>query len=131
MSRAESGAAAIMRRLNPNAIGMHQSGCVVFIEDVRDSEEDNRLFRVEYQSNRAGTRAIALCLSNPWNRTDVTAGTEASCGHVYNDGKLCLGSGSHKVVSTSAYSLEEAVLRARYWATAFSVLMETGSFPNP
>ena len=131
MSRAESGAAAIMRRLNPNAVGMHQGRNIVFIEDVMDSEAVRRFYRIEYRSNPAGTRAIAICLSNPWNRNDVTAGTEASCGHVYNDGKLCLGSEAHQTVSSSNYSLEHAVRRARYWAAAFSVLKETGSFPNP
>lgn len=131
MSRAESGAAAIMRRLNPNAIGRNTGQVIVFIEDVMDSEEDRRLYRIEYRSNQGGSRAIAICLSNPWSRTDVTAGTEASYGHVYESGKLCLGSESHQTVSSSCYSLEQAVLRARYWAVAFSVLKETGSFPNP
>ena len=131
MSSGESGAAAIMRRLNPGAVGRHQGREVVFIEDVRDSESDSRWYRIEYRSNPAGTRAIAICLSHPWNRNDVTAGTEASSGHVYTSGGLCLGSGSHQNVSTSRYSLEQAVLRARYWAVAFSVLKETGSFPNP
>jgi hypothetical protein len=130
MSR-ETGADRVMRRLNPGAVGSRSGGEVVFIEDVRDSEEDSRWYRIEYKSNLAGTRAIAICLSNPWNRSDVTAGTEASRGHVYSGGELCLGSGLHRVVSTSRYTLEQAVLRARYWATAFSVLKETGSFPNP
>ena len=135
MSREESGAAAIMRRLNPNAVGMHQGRNIVFIEDVRDSEEDSRWYRIEYRSNPGGSRAIAICLSNPWckikHRTDITVGTEASCGHVYENGKLCLGDVPHMTVEESCYSLEQAVLRARYWAVAFSVLMETGSFPNP
>ena len=130
MSR-ETGAAAIMRGLNPGAVGRRMSGHVVFIEDVRDSEEDSRWYRIEYRSNLSGTRAIAICLSNPWNLRDVTAGTEPSRGHVYTGGDLCLGSGLHRDVSTSRYTLEQAVLRARYWATAFSVLKETGSFPNP
>ena len=131
MSRADSGAAAIMRRLNPNATGGKTGQVFVFIEDVMDSEDDRRWYRIEYRSNPGGSRAIAICLSNPWSRTDVTAGTEASCGHVYDNGKLCLGSESHQTVSSSDYSLEDAVRRARYWAAAFSVLKETGSFPNP
>jgi hypothetical protein len=128
---AESPAAGVMRRLNPNAVVGLENGCAVFVEDWWDCPTDKRLYRMEYRSTLDDRHAIALCLSNPWNRSDRTAGTSVHHSHVFADGLLCLSSHHAREPASSPFDLENVVARARYWCTAFSVLKETGSFPNP
>lgn len=120
----------IMRRLNPNALaGRDESDVLCFIEDVRDP--DGRIYRMEYQSTDDGNHAFAFCRYNPWG--GVNGGeTDYFRSHVRTDGFICLGPGIHVGnLADSPFTLEVAVRRSRYWCTAFSVLKETGSFPNP
>ena len=124
-------AAAIMRQLNPRAVLAVEDGLLVAIEDAWDCPEDARLYRMEYRSTSDGRGAVAYCLSNPWDRARPSAGVDARIGHVFQDGFLCLGAASPREPAQSPRSLRDTVLRARYWCTAFSVLKETGSFPNP
>ncbi|RJU83120.1 MAG: hypothetical protein DWB93_03805 [Candidatus Poseidoniales archaeon] len=122
----------IMHRLNPNALKGRDSSNAVYIEDVWDCEEDARMYRIEYVSTLDGNRAIAFCRSNPWNRSDVNCGYSFSTGHVDKDGFICIGNSNYdRNVSQSKINLETTVERARFWCLAFSVLKETGSFPQP
>lgn len=125
MTRAE----IIMQRLNPNGlIGTDQDGAVCLIEDVIDP--DGRIYRMEIRSTPDGRRAAAYCRHNPWGA--LNGSTSYGVGHVAEDGFLCLGSGiSGHGYTESPFTLEIAIARARYWTTAFSVLKETGTFPQP
>lgn len=119
----------IMKEFNPNAlIGMDTDGALVMIEDVRDP--DGRLYRMEYRSTADGAHAVAYCRTNPWGA--VNGGVGYHRGHVSSSGFLCLGNGHlSESVADSSYDLAFAIQRGRYWCTAFSVLKETGYFPNP
>lgn len=127
----ECAAVRVMRELNPNAFMAVESGELVVIEDAWDCSDDGRLYRLEYRSTLDGAKAVAFCRSNPWNRRDVQAGASITQGHVFDDGLLCLGSDHARTTQQSPRSLRDTVLRARFWCTGFSVLKETGSFPNP
>lgn len=119
----------IIDAFNPNALKVEQEdGTFVFIEDVADL--DGRLFRIEYESTWGGEGATAFCRHNPWG--GVNGGQEFDVGHVANDGLLCLGD-VHDIdhPEESPYSLDYVIRRARYWAIGFSILMETGRFPQP
>lgn len=117
------------RYFNPNAyIALDESqGIVVAIEDVQDSPEDGRLYRMEYQSTYDGSRAIAICRYSPWGRFQPYD----LAGHVNVDGVLCLGDGATLSVHGSPFTVNIVVPRARYWVTAFSYFKETGTFPQP
>ncbi len=117
----------IMKSHNRNALVDNDDGVDVMIEDVADP--DGRLFRVEYQSTEDGRHAVAVCRYNPWG--SVNGGEEYEVGHVDADGFICIGKASVKSVESSPYTLVFAIARARYWCTAFSVLKETGEFPEP
>ena len=125
-------AVAIMRRLNANALIAFEDGYVVAIEDHFDSDQDRRMYRLEYRSSPDGRRAIAFCLYNPWAPGGPPNGgySYATC-HVSERGLICLGPGHPSTVSESSFDLQTAVLRSRYWTVAYSVLRETGTFPNP
>ena len=125
-----SAAAVLMRSLNPNAIVALEASCAVFVEDWMDSPADRRFYRLEYRCTLDGLHAVAQCLSNPWNRSDPSAGTSVHTSHIFADGTLCLGAEHTPTVATSPFDLQTAVARARYWCTGFSVLKETGEFPN-
>jgi hypothetical protein len=120
----------IMRELNPNVQIHRDQNHLIFIEDVRDSEEDNRWYRIEYRCTQDGQHAIAYCLSNPWDRDSPCAGYAASSCHVFPDGLICLGAGEHRDVQSSSFTLSDAVSRARFWCLGFSVFKETGEFPE-
>lgn len=106
-----------MRRLNPNAVWGREGGREVFIEDVIDP--DGRIYRIEYQCDAAGNHAVAYCRHNPWGGNPFSVHQS----HLFDGGQICLGSGG--------FSLRDAVLRSRYWCTAYSYLREHGTFPNP
>ncbi len=110
-------AAQKMRQLNGNALWGRENGKEVFIEDVTDP--DGRMYRLEYQTDLDGQKVIAFCRHNPWGSNSL--GVHDS--HLFGSGQICLG--------TRDYSLEDAVQRARYWATAYSYLREHGHFPSP
>lgn len=124
MTRAEQ----IMRSFNRNGlICPDDDGAVAMIEDVTDP--DGRLFRMEYRSTPDGKRAIALCRHNPWGT--VNGGESYANGHVDDNGFLCLGSRhSGQDLDDSPYDLDHVIRRARFWCTGFSVLKETGEFPQ-
>lgn len=125
-----SPAEQIIKHFNSNAVVTKENGLIVMIEDVIDP--DGRVYRIEYRSTPDGKRANGYCLFNPWGgRGNPNAGEEFVPSHVASDGFLCLKPGSSKVVEQSPYDLEFAIKRARYWCTGFSVLKETGTFPQP
>lgn len=103
---------AIMHRLNPQAVHAQERGKMIFIEDVKDP--DGRLYRVEYQSDSRGRNAQAYCRYNPWGGNPYSAPQS----HLFDDGKICLGSGT--------FNLEEVVGRSRSWCTAYSFMREHG-----
>ncbi len=125
-------AAQIGQTLNPNILVAAEDEHVILIEDHWDSPSDHRMYRLEYRCTADGDRAIAFCLFNPWatDGNSPNAGRTASRGHVFSDGCLCLGSSHTRTVSESEYDLETVIKRSRYWCTGFSVLMETGKFPD-
>lgn len=122
-----STAQTMMRQLNRNALVAREDGLDVMIEDHADP--DGRIYRIEYQSTADGEHAVAICRYNPWG--SVNGATEYTVSHVDTDGFICVGTQSIRSVPDSPYSLQYVVTRARYWCTAFSVLKETGIFPNP
>ena len=111
-----SSAAATMRELNPRHLVGAEHGRQVFIEDHADA--DGRMYRLEYQCDGGGQNAQAYCRYNPWGGNPYTA----IKSHLFEDGRICLGD--------RAYSLQVAVLRARYWCTGYSYLREHGKFPD-
>jgi hypothetical protein len=117
----------IMRQFNPNAFIGEENGVLVMIEDVTDP--DYRLYRIEYQSTYDGRHAIAYCRHNPWGT--LNGGISYSTGHVGENGILCIGKDHTSAAKSSPYDLATAIQRGRYWCTAFSVLKETGTFPQP
>jgi len=127
-----SEATRVMRGLNSNALVAEEAGFAVFIEERWDSDSDRRLYKLEYRSTFDGRHAIAFCLKNPWsNGGGPNAGVEVTKGHVFSDGLLCLNSQHTRSPERSSMDLKTVVQRSRYWTVAFSVLKETGSFPNP
>jgi hypothetical protein len=117
-----------MARLNPQALVGAESDYAVVIEDV--SDPDGRMYRLEYQCSPDGRHAIAYCRHNPWG-TPSNAGEDVTRCHCYTNGLLCLGATHVGAIRLSPHDLATVVQRARYWCTAFSVLKETGQFPNP
>ena len=125
-------AVRVMRRLNDHALIGREGELFVFVEDCWDCESDQRMYRIEYQSTPDAERALAYCRHNPWGRDgDPKGGESTGTGHVFSTGQLCLDSSHTSTVEESPLDLEEAVSRARYWCTAFSVLKEEGYFPSP
>ena len=122
-----SRATEIMFEANRNALIGQEGQHEVMIEDVADP--DGRIYRMEYKSMPDGRHAIAYCRFNPWGTPN--AGEAATEGHCFDDGLVCLGSQHYSLPEASEYDLATVIQRARYWCTAFSVLMETDSFPNP
>ena len=120
----------LMRQFNRNGlIGENEAGHVCLIEDVIDDPGDGRVYRIEIESTPDGRHAIAFCRFNPWG--DINGGEEYQTGHVDSNGFLCLGPDHRgKDVESSPYELGFVIKRARYWCTGFSVLKETGEFPN-
>lgn len=114
---------------NPNAcVGLDDDGLVSGIEDITDP--DQRLYRVEYRATPDGRHAIAFCRHNPWGRPN--GGESYESGHVAANGFLCLGTEhENQEVESSPYPLDWVIGRVRYWCTGFSVLKETGEFPQP
>jgi hypothetical protein len=104
-----------MVTLNPQALCFFEGGAFVAIEDI---EADGRWFRLEYRSDPRGRNATARCLYNP-----VGADTNSIRGHLFADGRLCIGTGT--------FDLETVVRRARYWTLAYTHYRQQGSFPNP
>ena len=124
MTTAES----IMMNFNHKALICNEKDYIVMIEDCTDP--DGRMYRMEYRSTPDGKQAIAYCLYNPWGNKN---GDESySGGHVAEDGFICLGPNhDDKNLKNSPYDLEYVIRRSRYWCTGFSVLKESGVFPNP
>jgi len=119
----------ILMVLNPNALIGEENGRVCFIEDVTDLQ--GREYRMEIQSTPDGQHALGWCRFNPHGPTP-NAGVPFVQGHCRDDGFLCLAPNQHgDKVETSPYDAAWCVRRARYWAIAFSVLKETGEFPQP
>jgi len=123
-----STAGQIMRYQNPNAVIGEENNAVCMIEDW--SDPDGRMYRMEYQSTPDGRHALAYCLSNPWDRQRPNAGMGYAESHVASDGLLCMGTRHVKELKSSPYDIETVISRARYWCTGFSVLKETGEFPQ-
>ena len=122
-------ATQIMKRMNGNAlVGEDENGAECMIEDW--SDPDGRMYRLEYLSTTDGHHALAYCRSNPWDRTSPNAGTDYVESHVSPDGLLCLGPNHGKSLQSSPYDIETVILRARFWCTGFSVMQETGEFPQ-
>jgi hypothetical protein len=120
----------VMLELNPHAFLALEGDELVALEDAWDCPDDGRLYRLEYRSTLDGRRAIAYCRSNPWDRRRVQAGQPLHACHVFDDGLLCLGTDHARAPARSPRDLRETVLRSRFWCTGFSVLMETGQFPD-
>ena len=117
----------IMFNLNPNALIGTEDSTAVMIEDVADP--DGRMYRMEYQSTPDSRHATARCLSNPWG--GKTGGDSNPLrSHIFSDGTLCMGRGRTSLFG-SPFDLADVIQRSRYWCTAFSVLKETGRFPQP
>src|SRR5205823_1771369 len=96
----------IMRQLNPHGLiarlGLGQIAAM--IEDV--SDPDGRMYRLEYQSTGDAQHAIAFCRYNPWGGTgSPSAGADYDASHVDEDGFLCLGTSSERVLTRSPYDL--------------------------
>lgn len=124
-------AAQIMYRFRDTGtvvIAGDRDGAVCMIEDVTDP--DGRVYRMEYKSTPDGRHALAWCRSNPWDRRNSNAGVGYSDGHVNSEGLLCLGASHGSNYSSSPYDIASVIRRSRYWCTAFSVLKETGRFPQ-
>lgn len=118
-----------MHEANPNALIGSEDGVDIMIEDWADP--DGRIYRMEYQSTPDGRHACAFCRFNPWGR-EPNASVAPTVGHVWPDGSLCMGSGHYGgSVQGSPYDLNTVIQRSRFWCTAFSVLKETGHFPQP
>lgn len=122
-----SAAYDIMLGTNPNALISMEGSALVMIEDVADP--DGRIYRMEYQCTPDGRHATARCLFNPWG--GKTGGEDnPHKSHVFSDGRLCMGDGRTSLFGSS-FGLADVIQRTRYWCTAFSVLKETGRFPQP
>ena len=127
-----SPAEEVMRRMNPHGLtGEDEDGAIVMIEDHADP--DGRMYRMEYRSSPDGKHTVAYCRYNPWGvKGRPNAGAGYATGHVAEDGFLCLGAKhSGRKIADSPYDVAYAIRRARFWCTAFSVLKETGTFPQP
>lgn len=111
-------AVVLMEQLNPRAVHAREGGREVFVEDV--SDPDGRMYRVEYQCDAHGRKAVAYCRHNPWGSS--THSYHES--HLRGDGFLCIGPGVHD--TESPYDLEYAVLRTRFWCGAYSFFREHG-----
>lgn len=105
-----------MRRLNPNVLHGAENGREVFVEDWFDP--DGRPYRLEYQCDTGGGNCTAYVRHNPWGNNPYPS----TQSHLFSNGQICLGNGT--------YSLEQTVLRARYFCTAYSYFREHGSFPH-
>ena len=124
MNKAES----IIREFNGKALVAVENNYMVFIEDCKDL--NGKLYRIEYRSTPDGEKSIAYCIKNPWG--DKNGKEKYEKGHVAEDGFLCLGpKHTDKSLQNSPYHLKYVIERVRYWCIGFSVLKETGSFPNP
>lgn len=111
-------------------IGVDKDGSVCLIEDYADP--DGRVYRMEYQATPDGKHATAYCRFNPWStNTRPNAGTVYDVSHVGINGFICVGSNASEDYKKSPYNLEYVVKQARYWCTGFSVMKETGKFPQP
>jgi hypothetical protein len=108
-----------IRESNPHALWARENNREIFVEDVTDP--DGRMYRLEIRCDADGRNAEAYCLHNPWGRNTYSV----SESHIFDSGLLCLGPHGR------AISFKDAVARARYWATAYSCLRETGRFPQP
>jgi hypothetical protein len=117
----------VLHGLNRNAVVGMESGLACIVEDVVDP--DGRWYRMEYRSTPDAEHAVAFCIHNPWGGKN--GGAEYAAGHVASDGFLCLGTGVTRTVANSPFDLKTAILKSRYWCTAFSAFKETGRFPNP
>jgi len=113
---------------NRNAlIGRDADGAICMIEDWTDP--DGRMYRMEYRSTPDGNHALAFCRHNPWGG-GPNSGVNYATGHVNTDGLLCIGNDHGSDYARSPYNLATVIMRGRYWCTGFSVLKETGSFPQ-
>ena len=120
-------AQSIMIAANENGLVGNEGELDIMIEDVIDP--DSRIYRIEYQSTPDAQHAIAWCRFNPWG--SLNGGERYEVGHVHEDGFLCVGTRSVRSVAQSPYSLQYVIRRVRYWCTAFSMLKESGVFPQP
>lgn len=121
MTKAETA----LRRLNENISIDQQDGYVVGVEDIDDTE--GGIYRVAYFSTPDGTHATAYCLDNPHGENPYPF----TVSHLHENGFLCLAIGATEVVESSPLNLQKTVERTRYWAIAFSHLLETGVWVNP
>ncbi|MCD4785285.1 MAG: hypothetical protein K8T10_15820 [Candidatus Eremiobacteraeota bacterium] len=106
-----------MKGLNPNALIGIEDGILCFIEDFTDS--DGRIYRIEIKASPNGEQARAYCIYNPWGENPYSYQTS----HLRYDGLIDLG--------MDQPDFSSALYRARYWCQCFSILMESGKFPNP
>lgn len=118
-------ASQIMKQMNSNALVVLENGIICMVEDLTDP--DKRMYRIEIQSTPDGAHAVAYCRYNPWGNNPFDYRTS----HMAEDGFLCITAGTDRSVTTSPINVKDAILRARYWCTAYSVLRETGQFPMP
>jgi hypothetical protein len=114
-----------MARLNPQACVGVDGDHMVITEDVSDLH--GRMYRLEYQSSPDALKAIAYCRYNPWG---TPGGNEpVTRSHCDGNGLLDLGVARTETPGQDR-DLAKVVQRARYWCAAFSILKETGSFPQ-
>jgi len=116
-----------MKFFRNNALLWTQDGITLIMEDYRDP--DGRIYRLEYHCSHDSRHALALCRFNPWGNTP-NAGVPFHIGHISPDGRIDLGRSYFGDKVHRCFDLKAAVLRSRYWCTAFSVLKETGQFPQ-
>lgn len=122
----------VIQYYNSNAYIEYVGTLVVATEQHRDCEIDQRSYTLVYYSTIDGRHAQAFCHVNPHDYSRPNAGYDYTKCHCKEDGNICLGNRKHTGdVYLSEYSLEEAILKARYWCTAFSYMVEHGNFPQP
>ena len=127
-----SAAEMVMRGLNRNAFVKKEGDEIIVVEDWVDSPEQGNVYRLGYFSTPDARHAQAYCLENPFDPSKPNCGYEYADCHCYEDGNICLGYEKHRgELKQSAYTLEEAVRKARFWCTGFSHYRETGEFPQP
>lgn len=122
----------VMQYYNPSAYIEYTNDIFVAYEQHIDCPEDLRTYMLVYYSTLDGKHAQAFCKHNPHDLTRPNAGYEYAKCHCDNEGNICLGDGTHRgELDDSKYTLEDAILKARYWCTAFSYMVEHGHFPQP
>jgi hypothetical protein len=117
----------LMHEANPHAAIGEENDLIKMVQEVSDLE--GRLYKLEIVSTKDASHANAYCLWNPWGESP-NAGESYNVGHVKDTGLLCLGKGTTENVLESPFTLDFVLPRAAFWVTGFSVLKESGHFPQ-